>query len=59
MNGSGTSSVDGGLKSFYGYKETFNKDSVWVDIPRNREWFDISGISIHLLISSSDICAYH
>jgi hypothetical protein len=36
MNGSGTSSVEGGLKSFYGYKETFNKDSVWVDIPRNR-----------------------
>jgi hypothetical protein len=37
MNGSGTSNVEGGLKSFYGYKETFNKNSVWVDIPRNRE----------------------
>jgi hypothetical protein len=37
MNGSGTSNVEGALKSFYGYKETFNKNSVWVDIPRNRE----------------------
>ncbi|KAI4730917.1 hypothetical protein E4T49_01347 [Aureobasidium sp. EXF-10728] len=35
MNGSGTSNVDGGLKSFYGYKETFGKDSVWVAVPRN------------------------
>ncbi|THW34291.1 hypothetical protein D6D17_04250 [Aureobasidium pullulans] len=34
MNGSGTSNADGGLKSFYGYKETFGKDSIWVDIPR-------------------------
>ena len=41
MNGSGTSNVEGGLKSFYGYKETFNKDSVWVTIPRNREHIDI------------------
>jgi hypothetical protein len=36
MNGSGTSNADGGLKSFYGYKETFGKDSIWVDIPRQR-----------------------
>ncbi|KAG9888121.1 hypothetical protein KCV05_g18904, partial [Aureobasidium melanogenum] len=35
MNGSGTDDVNGGLKSFYGYKETFGKDSVWVAIPRN------------------------
>ncbi|KAG9547401.1 hypothetical protein KCU71_g12959, partial [Aureobasidium melanogenum] len=35
MNGSDTDDVNGGLKSFYGYKETFGKDSVWVAIPRN------------------------
>ncbi|KAI5207736.1 hypothetical protein E4T39_01813 [Aureobasidium subglaciale] len=35
MNGSGATGVEGGLKSFYGYKETFGKDSVWVDVPRN------------------------
>jgi len=25
------------LAGFYGYKETFAKDAVWVDIPRRRE----------------------
>ncbi|KAH0150648.1 hypothetical protein KCU82_g12577, partial [Aureobasidium melanogenum] len=40
MNGSGTDDVNGGLKSFYGYKETFGKDSVWVAIPRNHPRLD-------------------
>ena len=26
---------EGGLKSFYGYKETFGKSTVWVDVPRD------------------------
>lgn len=26
---------DGSLKSFYGYKETFGRGSVWVDVPQN------------------------
>lgn len=30
----GTDADEGGLKSFYGYKETFGKGAVWVDIPR-------------------------
>lgn len=25
---------EGNLKSFYGYKETFGKDAMWVDVPR-------------------------
>ena len=29
------------LAGFYGYKETFAKDAVWVDIPRRREWFAV------------------
>ncbi|KAK5126697.1 hypothetical protein LTR85_009631 [Meristemomyces frigidus] len=35
MNGSVGSDGDGGLKSFYGYKETFGEGVVWVDIPRD------------------------
>ncbi|GAB7357414.1 hypothetical protein MBLNU459_g8344t1 [Dothideomycetes sp. NU459] len=34
MNGDSSQTSQNGLKSFYGYKETFGKDSVWVDIPR-------------------------
>ncbi|GAB7358331.1 hypothetical protein MBLNU230_g2403t1 [Neophaeotheca triangularis] len=26
---------DGSLKSFYGYKETFGRESVWVDVPQH------------------------
>ena len=25
---------EGNLKSFYGYKETFRKETIWLDVPR-------------------------
>lgn len=28
-------SDDGNLKGFYSYKNTFGKDSVWLDIPKH------------------------
>lgn len=36
MNGDATTDDQDNLKNFYGYKETFGKDSVWVDVPRQR-----------------------
>jgi hypothetical protein len=44
MNGASTSNTQGSLKSFYGYKETFGKDSVWVEVPRQRVWFNQNGL---------------
>jgi len=33
---------EGSLKSFYGYKETFGKGVVWVDVPRDLKFVHIS-----------------
>lgn len=46
MNG-GAVGPEGNLQRFYGYKETFGKDSVWVDIPQQRMY------PLHDMFSSS------
>jgi hypothetical protein len=36
MNGAGDGgATDGKLGSFYGYKNTFNDNHTWVDVPKN------------------------
>ena len=38
MNGTGEEEAGertGRLRSFYAYKDTFNEDNVWVDVPKN------------------------
>lgn len=53
----GTPEDRGNLKGFYSYKNTFEKDSVWLDIPkhgttahRGEEWRDV------VLIACSHLC---
>lgn len=41
MNKEGDSSgamSSGNLKGFYSYKNTFDEDSVWLDIPKDGPW---------------------
>lgn len=35
MNKDEEASGKGSLRGFYSYKNTFDKDSVWLDIPKN------------------------
>lgn len=51
MNGDSGRSSTSGLKNFYGYKETFGKDSVWVDVPREREC-----LILRISIAGFDLC---
>lgn len=45
MNGD-ESGDENSLKGFYAYKNTFNENTIWMDIPRN-------GTSIHPLVPST------
>jgi hypothetical protein len=38
MNGE-ESGDENSLKGFYAYKNTFEDDTIWMDIPRNGEFF--------------------
>lgn len=42
------------LKGFYSYKNTFDEDSVWLEIPRNGTKAQIS--SIDMLLDSETSC---
>jgi len=33
-----SSPADGNLKGFYAYKNTFDEDSVWLEIPKRGKW---------------------
>lgn len=40
----------GNLRGFYSYKNTFNKDSVWLDIPKHGMLCPILGDQNHELV---------
>jgi hypothetical protein len=42
----GEDALDESLKGFYAYKNTFDDNTVWVDIPNNGELFIFIFISI-------------
>lgn len=44
----------GNLRGFYSYKNTFNKDSVWLDIPKHGMLCPILGDQDHELFGLTD-----
>ncbi|EAT92404.2 hypothetical protein SNOG_00909 [Parastagonospora nodorum SN15] len=46
MNGD-DSGDENSLKGFYAYKNTFDEDTIWMDIPRNGYWMDLNDLGTY------------
>ena len=59
MNGADDSGDENTLKGFYAYKNTFDDETIWLDIPRNGESFFYRKLFAPVLIDFSHIHQHH